>query len=406
MTINRRRFLRAMGLSVAAGATSGYAGAGQLADDVMPKRLIVLSTCRPSAQARWAMNPWRRPDAQAWEGELTPLPERAFSPALRPLFPHRERLIVLDGLRMTSAALDPQGERHERGRVHAWTGANVRRHAGGVRATRPSLDQLVAARIARPGRLPSLELRVGQGRQICHDARGRALPMEADLRQTWARLFGLSGASAPPTAPPASALDALLAEYAAQGAQLPADERVRMSAHLAQVQQLERRLEGLSTEAVPQSPAGFARRFDLSCELVCAAFACDLTRVATLSLGELPGAVGEDAHARLLARLIRRLESTPEGEGTMMDHALIVWGDALAGGGQADDRFPALTVGGQWVFTTGRYLRWPEGEQPHHHLLVSVARAMGLEVEAVGMDMALTPAGELIDLTGELFEMY
>ncbi|MCB9741950.1 MAG: DUF1552 domain-containing protein [Alphaproteobacteria bacterium] len=406
MSFNRRNFLQAMGLTAAAGAAPRLAQARP----APPKRLLLISSEGGATGAGWSMNPWGRPLHRAWQAPLAGLPAARFSRALQPLHPHRARLSVLDGLSLSTAALDLAAEPARTRHLHAWTGAWVQLTERGVSPTGPSLDQLVAAELARPGRLPSLALGVGGGRPIAHDERASALPQEEDPEALRAALLGLGEPG-----PGLSALEAALHEYAALGEALPPADQARLNAGLSLSQRLEAR------RAAPGWTGAhtYDARLDALAELVAAAFTCDLTRVVTLSLGTEPEAPRDPVeqnrrHAARVARLVTRLEATPEGEGSLMDHVMIVWGATPS---HTDLGYPVVVLGGQWFFTPGRYLRWPSGLReapeggapagiPHQHLLVSVARAMGLDVEAVGTDAAWTRGGELLDLTGEIFEMY
>ena len=94
---------------------------------------------------------------EPWTLDLEPLAASDLSRPLAPLHAHRRRVLALDGLSLATAELDTGGNRHDRGWIHAWTGDNADFAARDTRSVSPSLDQLVAARIAKPDRLPSLE---------------------------------------------------------------------------------------------------------------------------------------------------------------------------------------------------------------------------------------------------------
>ncbi len=182
-----------------------------------------------------------------------------------------------------------------------------------------------------------------------------------------------------------------------------------------------------------------------------AAFACDLTRVVSLSLGDLPSAdfgwgdyLSGDAHndfahrihidpqaaaamtdyhrlhTEQIAQLVDALTAVedPAG-GTLMDHTLIVVGGELADGYHSFEKYYAALIGGSWMFNPGRYVRRPYGGTPipmftddgqfsagagipHQHLLVSVAQAMGLETDTIGLAEVETNEGLRVDLRGPL----
>jgi hypothetical protein len=154
--MNRRRFLTGLGGLGALGASSFVSRA---AGRPAPKRLLVLSHCHG-----WTYDPRKmRPGlgtSTPWNLKLGPLDVADFSAPLAPLYPHRSRMIAIDGLSLATAELDADGNRHDTGWVHAWTGDNADFSETDTRSTRASLDQLVAAAVARPDRLPSLELSI------------------------------------------------------------------------------------------------------------------------------------------------------------------------------------------------------------------------------------------------------
>ena len=106
------------------------------------------------------------------------------------------RVIALDGLSLATAELDLEGNRHDKGWVHAWTGNNADFTSSDTRSTSPSLDQLVAGHIARTDRLPSLELSIEGGlepaRAVSYGANGQPLPRLTTADAAWQRMFGPS----------------------------------------------------------------------------------------------------------------------------------------------------------------------------------------------------------------------
>lgn len=457
MRFNRRQFLSAMGLGTAGIAATGRRALGS---SEVPKRLIVLSTSHGTVYDGWKMRPRGRTDSQPFAEDLTGLSAADFSRALDPLHAHRSRLQVLDGLSMTSAELDLAGYRHEKGWLHAWTGAWVYFTGSDLFSTRPSIDQLVAAQIARPDRLPSLELGVAGGRPICHAGQAQQLPIEEDPRRAWDRLFGLASSSDPLVRSQSSVLDFAVEEFRQTASRLRSVDRARLETHFDLVRQLEQRINGLSqatcdVSSIDQLASG-AEGYDMvwqaMADLSVAALSCDHTRVISLSLGDLASEdfgwgwylsgdahndfahrIAEDPqaaeamtdytrkHAEHLAYLIELLEAVPDPDGgSLMDHTLIVWGGELGNGWHAYDQYCALTVGGDWHFDTGRYLHWPTASTPvemlsasggtvmsgipHQHLLVDVVNAMGVETDHVGIHTLESKAGDRISVRGGLPE--
>ncbi len=325
-----------------------------------------------------------------------------------------------------------------------------------------ALDQLVAARIARPDRLPSLELSVDAaleaGRPISYTPGGIRLPAESTPLRAWERVFGPASSRDAVGQRRRTTIDFAHNEYQALAPKVDATDRERLESHFGLVERLGHRLEGLATlscDAPTRPAADFVRydmRFDAFADIIAAAFSCDITKVVSLSLGEMPTAefgadhisdkvhkgiahfIYDDAekyaamadyvgyHARQVARLVSTLEAVPDpAGGSIMDHTLIVWGSELGDGWHGYRHYCPVLIGGSWAFETGRYMYWPHATPaemrvppqvvagggtrfsgiPHQRLLVSVA-AMGLEVDHVGLRHARGQRGDFIDLTGPL----
>lgn len=188
--------------------------------------------------------------------------------------------------------------------------------------------------------------------------------------------------------------------------------------------------------------AAYAANAEVILRLVQAALACDLTRVVTLCVNQAPNELfgyrpgmsgtadfhdmvhktngipaagrtvprlGDDPHAMrtvkdyhaynagLFARCLDLLRSIPESDGsTLLDHAAVVWCGDIAGGDHSLDHVPYLIGGGLGgSITPGRYVRlprrannkkWPSYSDgiPHNNLFVSLANAMGVEIQTFG----------------------
>ena len=461
--ITRRHLLQLGGLTALGTGWPGGALRALTRTPAPPRRLVVVSHCHGWPYAAWRMRPPGKSDTQPWTLDLTSLARDELSTPLAPLHEHRRRLLVLDGLSLATAELDAGGNRHDRGWIHAWTGNNADFSARDTRSTSASLDQLVAAHIARADRLPSLELSVDAaleaGRPIAYNLGGVRLPAENTPLRAWDRVFGPASSGDAVGTRRRATLDFAYREYRAVAPGFDAADRARVESHFGLVDRLGRRLEGLATllcEAPPRPAAAFEqydRRFDAFTDIIAAAFSCDITRVVSLSLGEMPTAefgadhisdkvhkgiahyIYDDAakhaamtdyvqhHARQVARLVSTLEATPDaGGGSVMDNTLIVWGSELGDGWHGYSRYCPVLIGGAWAFGTGRYLYWPHETPaemrvppqvlaggrtrfcgvPHQRLLVSVARAMGLDVDHVGLRRVRGQRGDFIDVDGPL----
>ncbi len=466
--MKRRTFLKHLG---AMGAVSGVSGLGlQRAfaqagapENVAPRRLLLIGHCHGWPYQQWKMHPEGMDMSAPWQMPLSALTQSDFSQPLAPLYAYRNRMVALDGLSLATAELDMDGNRHDTGWVQAWTGSWADFSKGDTGATAPSLDQLAAAVISRSDRLPSLEVSVRDalepGRPIAYGPNGIRLPMESEPLRVWQRLFGPSLEPSPLDPRQKSVLDFAYGEYAQLAPRLDASQRAKLDAHFGLLASLRDRLDGMSQltcEEVPEPVSSlptYDERFDAMADLIGAAFACDITRVASLSLGEMPTAnfeadhITDDVHkglaheiyndpekhqamtdyltlhANQVARLVGVLESLPDVDGkSVMDNTLIVWGSELADGWHGYQRYCPVIIGGDWHFNTGQYWYRPHDTPirmlvppsisesgysevsglPHQHLLTSVAQAMNLGVDTVGLHHVQGQYGDWIDTSGPL----
>ena len=464
--MNRRTLLKGIGMAGVAGGLGRYgfrSHQAQAEEGEAPKRLIIISHCHGWPYDSWKMRPEGKDEKTSWELPLDALSEEEFSQPLAPLYRHRQRMLALDGISLATAELDMDGNRHDTGWVQAWTGNWVNFGSSDARATSLSLDQQVAAHIARPDRLYSLELGVDDvregGRPIAYGPSGRRLPVETSAARVWQRIFGPSLNPDPLVSRQRDVLGFAGAQHDLLAPKLDPVQRQRLDAHYDLVRQLGTRIEGMASLSCPTIPeqaastATYTDRFDTMSELVGAALACDITRVVTLSLGEIPTIdfgwdhVTDDVHkglaheiyndtmkhmamtdyltmhAEQVARLVDTLESIPDIDGqSVMDNTLIVWGSELANGWHGYQNYCPVLIGGSWHFRTGRYLFWPHETpiellvpevisstgysttcgMPHQRVLVSIAQAMGLDVDQFGIHHAINQSGLRVDCTGPL----
>jgi hypothetical protein len=431
-----------------------------------PRRLLVVSHCHGWPYDGWRLRPPGLDDTTPFQLDLASVSRDELSAPLAELYEHRSRMIALDGLSLATAELDAEGNRHDKGWVHAWTGHNADFGSGSTRSHAASLDQLVAAAIARPDRLPSLELAIDGGpeaaRPISYAANGVQLPQLNTPDLAWQRMFGPSLGDVGLAARQRSVLDYAYGEYTTVAPSLTRTARQRLQAHFSLLRTLGDRIEGMAALECPETPAlvgsldNYDARFDTFADLITVAFSCDITRVVTLSMAELPtidfGAddLTDDVHKGLaheiyndpakhdamvnhlthqsaqLARLLSSLEAMPDLDGrSVLDNTLVVWGSELANGWHGYKDYCATLFGGSWVFPGGRYVRMPHDTpiqllipasdqgggytdtsgRPHQHLLVSAAQAMGLETDAVGLHQVQGQDGQHVSLRGPLPEL-
>lgn len=460
LPFSRRRLLLGLGLGSASLFLPSLLARTSRGQSQAPiKRIVIMTSEHGTVRENW----WMRrtnPANGAWEYPFDDPDPLSFSQVLSPLHPHRQRLFVLEGLSQMSTLGDRTTNNHNAAHLHLLTGARMvdDENAGG-----PSVDQVIARAVADPDRIPSLEMATGAwlGGYVNQGPSAR-VPVEQDPGAVFDRLFPSAAQPTNPTerdrirAAGPSVLDFVASEYDALAPKLSAADRGKLELHRDMVRDLERRITALAslTCAAPGTrPAGGnnverARQF---ADLTAAAFACDLTRVATIQVGQLetsefgapPGDVHQDyahqtntdanaalqmtsynnVHAGLFAYLLDALARYPDGSGTLLDNTVAVWLTELATGPHDLDRIPVVLAGScAGHFRTGRYLSFAQDlpspiENPswvdpsqlmigpgHSHLLVSLMQAMGLPDNQIGLGSVVTRDGAntTLDLTGPL----
>lgn len=410
----------------------GAAGAGVLglpfvapeqsyAQSGTPQRLLLVFTANGTIpRAFW-------PTVGATETEFT------LNTITEPLEPFKDRLLFLKGLDLGVAKVGPGGP-HQKGVGGLFTNSELQTgdftDGDGSRAgwaNGPSVDQEVARFIGGDSYLPSVELGVRaiesevRGR-ISYAGPGRPMPPMNSPLVTYQRLFSgfISGDAASDTRRQ-SVLDVVKGQYDLLTPQLSLRDKLKLEQHMELVRGIERRMDiavqGLC-ERPPEPPElaendeqTMAEVAALQVQLLGAAFSCDLTRVASLqfstavnairypwldSLGSghtLSHASDADSQAELITRrrwmaeqladLMTLLDALPEGDGTALDHTLIVWGNELSEGNtHSHANLPFMLAGGAKNLRMGRVLDL--GGTPHGGLLVSILNAMGIEADSFG----------------------
>jgi hypothetical protein len=290
-----------------------------------------------------------------------------------------------------------------------------------------SVDQVAARAIGQSTRLPSLELALEAGSSISYLGPQTPLPMEVNPRVVFERLFGDGGTAAERAARQrqlSSLLDAVKAPAAALAKDLPATDRERLDRYLTDVRELERRLALAADSAAgsieaPEKPNGVPADFDahamLMFDLLALAWAADLTRIATFMVSrelsnrvyprsgvtegfhnashhsEVPANIDRLArlneyHTRAgLAYFLGKLAATPDGDGSLLDHSLVVYGSGMANPNQHDHApLPVLLAGGgAGRLEGGRHVRAADGT-PFANLLVTVLDKLDVHVDSFG----------------------
>jgi hypothetical protein len=366
--------------------------------------------------------------------------ETAFelSPILAPLEPHKRDLVVIDGVDqngrgggghqigigglLTGEQLNPGPFRSANGQLSGW-------------AAGPSIDQEIAKVIAGGTKFRSRELGVfvrgaTNNHRVCYAAADQPLAPESDPRNAAKALFrdvGSDPAAVNLRAQRRAVIDAVRVEYQTLRRRLGGPDATRLDAHIEAVREIEKRLDVVTPAAAAcrapavegaielSSAASIPAIARLQIDILVAALACDLTRVASLqfidstsnivygwlgireghhSISHLPdsNADARDKMSRIhrwyseqLAYLLAKMKEVREGERTLLDASLVFWGNGLAKGNTHTLRdAPLVLAGGAGGrLRTGRFLRYA-GSVPHNNLLVSMANALGSPITRFG----------------------
>lgn len=375
----------------------------------------------------------------------TPATEGAgfeFTPILKPLEPFRDRLTVVSGL--ANKAAESQGDGggdHARSAPSYLSGIHPLRTEGDNVRAGTTIDQIASLKISQDTPLPSLELGtedtglvgvcdVGYSCAYMNSIAWRTptqpLPMEINPRVVFERLFGDGGNAAERLArkqEDRSILDSITGEVAHLQTGLGTRDRSKISDYLDNVREIERRIQMAEKRAstsinVPDAPIGVPESFDehakLMYDLQVLAYQAEITRVSTFMVardlsqrtfpqigvpephhsvshhGNNPVMIAKlekinNYHATLLAYFLDKLRSTPDGDGNLLDHSIIMYGSSMSNPNEHNHfPLPLLVAGGGCGKLQGdRHVKVAE-RTPMSNLLLSIVEKAGIEKDALG----------------------
>ena len=430
----RRTFLR--GAAAAIGLPLLDAMIPAFSSDAPPiKRLGFVYLPNGVSMNFTGINYWRPAD----EGRM-----KALSPILAPLEPYRDRVTVVSGLaqRIAEASAADAGGDHTKATASWLTGVRAKRTEGADVSVGMSADQIAANAIGRQTVLPSLELSIDlsvlQG--MCDSAyscvylntlswasRSAPLPTENNPRLVFERLFGDGGTNeqrAQRAREDRSILDYVNADFARLSRSLSASDRSHVDDYLASVREVERRIETVeklgdaadlpALDRPRGIPEVFGDHVKLMYELQWLAFQADLTRVITFMLGrelnfrtypEIGIAQGHHTlshhqdrpelmeryaklntyETQLFAAFVEKLATTREGNGTLLDHSLFLYGASLSNPNlHAHFELPLALVGGAAGRAGAGQHVVEKSSTPMTNLLLTVLDSADVPVEALG----------------------
>jgi hypothetical protein len=368
-----------------------------------------------------------------------------FTRILKPLEALREDLFVLSNLDShTGNALGDGPGDHARAGASFLTGVHCRKTAGADIRGGVSVDQIAAAKLSGATRFSSLELGCEDSRTVgdCDSGYSCAytnslswrtpqtpMPPEVNPRAAFERLFGVEDLSLDPQTRARRAryrksiLDMVSEDTRSLVKTLGPADRRKMDEYLFSVRQIEQRIANAEKDprqVLPaiEKPSGIPFEFPdyakLMCDLTVLAFQSDLTRVVTLVLGrEGSGRVYPEIgisdqhhplthhrnnpewidkvtrintlHVELFGYLLQKLKTSSDGNGTLLDQSMIVYGSGIADGNKhTHEALPVLLAGrGGGSLKPGRHLTYATGT-PITNLYLSLLERMGVPAESMG----------------------
>lgn len=405
----RRTFLRGLGVAVGV----------PLLDSMVPALAVAGDAAKPANRLTFIyvpngmmMDSWT-PAQTGSAFQLTPI--------LEPLADFRQHMLVLSGLAHTEALALPgeNGGDHARASSSFLTGVHAKKSEGAELRAGISVDQIAARHLGKYTQLASLELALDSNETIgeCESGYSCAytntlswrtptapIPMENQPRAVFENLFGDSESTDEKVRLAQIKSDRSILDFISESVNgltktLGAADRTKISEYLDAIRDVERRIqlaEEQSSRKLPaiERPVGIPPTYQeharLMYDLQVLAYQCDLTRVTTFMTGHeqtnrayaeigIPdshhplshhgGSADKKAkikqiniyHAKTLTYFLEKLRSTPDGDGTLLDHSMVLYGSGLSDGNMhTHDNLPVLLIGGgAGQLKGGRHLRFP-----------------------------------------------
>jgi hypothetical protein len=424
----RRTFLRGVGVTLAL----------PLLDSMLPAQTAIRKTAAaPSPRLGFVYVPHG-----AIMDKWTPATEGAgfeFSPILKPLEPFRDRLTIVSGLGHRAADSTAV---HSLSPTTWLSGVRPKPTQGTDAFAGVTADQVAAQAIGQDTILPSMELAIEDHSGLigaCDRDYGciymntlswrtptTPLPMEINPRKVFERMFGQGGSAADRLARidgDRSILDAVTKEATGLQARLGPQDRVKIGEYLENIREIERRIQKASQQVdpsmkLPEQPAGIPFSYDehvgIMYDLLALAYQANISRVFTFMMAREVSnrtypQVGvhdghhatshhqnradkieklvkiQNFHLTLLTKFVEKLNTTQDGDGSLLDHSLILYGSNMSNS-NAHNHFPLPTLvlgGGAGTMKGGHHIKQPD-HTPMTNVLLTMLHKAGVPVESLG----------------------
>ncbi len=432
MHLSRRTMLRGLGAALAL----------PVLDSMIPALSAVASTAAAPVKRLGVFYVPNGMSMPYWfpksEGPLSEMP-----PTLQSLAAFKDRVLLCGGLADEPANRVKGGGDHARSAGTFLTGVPFKLTSGADVLGSISMDQIVAKELSKETQLASLELGIESNAMLgsCDGGASCAytntiawstettpLPIENDPRAVFERLFGTSGSTDRAARLARIEQDRSILDFVGQQIntlqqRIGPGDKARVTEYLDSVRDVERRIqmaEHQNSRELPVLdqpigiPADYAQHARLMMDMLALAYQTDLTRVSTFMLAkEVSGRsypeIGvadshhpvshhqdepaklerlhkiNEYHLRQFAYLVDKLSKLPEGDGSMLDHTLFLYGTGISDSNtHFHDDLPIALVGGKAAgIKGGRYIRYPKGT-PLTNLHVTILQNIGVPVEQIG----------------------
>ena len=437
--IGRRTFLRGAGVAIGLPFLDSMVPAGRLSagmrQELNKTRLIAIENSHGAAGSNaWGATQFLwAPQDVGRDFDLTPS-------ALLPLEEYQDQLTIVSNtdVRMAEAFAPKEiGADHFRSSATFFTQSHARQTEGSAVYIGTSMDQLFAQRFGQDTPIPSMQLCIENVDQAGGCNYGYAcvytdtiswasptepLPMIRDPRTAFDQLFGAGGTPEGRSRrrrSHASILDWVTGEASRLMARLPADDRLRMERYLDNVREIERRIQRIEAQntsgairELPGAPVGvpdsYTEHVHLMFDLQALAFQSDMTRVFSLKMSrDVSGRVfpesgvpngfhpqshvtGEEGvldfyginkyHVSLLPYLLDKLSDSMEGDSSLLDKTMVIYGSPMGDGNLHNHRrVPFITLGGaNGQLEGGLHLKAPAGT-PLANVMLTLLHKLGLD---------------------------